>query len=131
MGLHFFCRSFFFCTSSASDAPSDGSTETFWTSADDEDDPLPCVSVTCPAGDLFCIHVDNTRDTEHALRKVKVRSEIEKKVLAVQSVAITTSFVGWLCFDMSASARQATTHHFQFVTSHTSVRIRALQASTV
>lgn len=50
-------------------ALNDGSTETFWESAEDDRNKSKWIQVTCPNGTaedrpyLVCLHVDNSRDT--------------------------------------------------------------------
>ncbi|XP_050560251.1 E3 ubiquitin-protein ligase MYCBP2 isoform X7 [Spodoptera frugiperda] len=88
-------------------ALTDGSTETFWESGDEDRNKAKWIQMTYPGGTpddrphILCVHLDNTRDTVNKTLLVSfLYSGGSSEMFHMQDVEVDPKTATWLCYTM-------------------------------
>ncbi|CAB3259020.1 unnamed protein product [Arctia plantaginis] len=88
-------------------ALTDGSTETFWESGDEDRNKAKWIQVSYPGGTpedrphILCVHIDNTRDTVNKILLVSfLYSGGSSEMFHMQDIEVDPKTATWLCYTM-------------------------------
>ncbi|XP_028043251.1 E3 ubiquitin-protein ligase MYCBP2 isoform X2 [Bombyx mandarina] len=88
-------------------ALTDGSTETFWESGDEDRNKAKWIQISYPGGShddrphIVCVHIDNTRDTVNkTLLMTFLYSSGSTELIHMQDIEVDPKVATWLCYTL-------------------------------
>nr|XP_049693135.1 E3 ubiquitin-protein ligase MYCBP2 isoform X3 [Helicoverpa armigera] len=115
-------------------ALTDGSTETFWESGDEDRNKAKWIQVAYPGGaapdrpHVLAVHLDNTRDTANKTLLVSfLYSGGSSEMFHMQDVEVDPKTATWLCYTMPRTARAAVRVRCELRGPEAAVRVRQVR----
>uniref|UniRef100_A0A2A4JU85 RCR-type E3 ubiquitin transferase n=1 Tax=Heliothis virescens TaxID=7102 RepID=A0A2A4JU85_HELVI len=115
-------------------ALTDGSTETFWESGDEDRNKAKWIQVAYPGGaapdrpHVLAVHLDNTRDTANKTLLVSfLYSGGSSEMFHMQDVEVDPKTATWLCYTMPRTSRAAVRVRCELRGPEAAVRVRQLR----